>query len=49
MPPDGQFDVFLEKAKVALRKNRQRKNDCATAGRQAAQRAEVNERANIRR
>ena len=37
MPPDGQFDVFLEKAKVAFRKGRQRKNERATAERQAAQ------------
>ena len=29
MPPYGQFDVFLEKAKVAFRKNRQRKNERA--------------------
>ena len=39
MPPDGQFDVFLEKAKVAFRKDRQRKNERAAAERQAAQRA----------
>ena len=49
MPPDGQFDVFLEKAKVAFRKDRQRKNERATAQRQAAQREAANERGNIRR
>ena len=39
MPPDGKFDVFLEKAKFAFRKDRQRKKELATAERQAAQKA----------
>ena len=49
MPPDCEFDVALEKAKVAFRKDRQRKKERATAERQAAQRAAANELANIRR
>ena len=44
-----EFDVTLKKAKVAFRKDRQRKNENATAERQAAQRAAANERENIRR
>ena len=49
LPPDCEFDVTLEKANVAFRKDRQRKNERATAQRQAAQREATNERPNIRR
>ena len=47
-PPDCEFDVALEKAKVAFRKDRQRKNERAPAQRQATQREAANERGNIR-
>ena len=49
LPPDCEFDVTLEKAIFAFRKDRQRINERATAQKQAAQREAANERANLRR